>query len=36
MHGRGKYTFKDGKEYDGEYQYDKKHGFGIFNWPDGK
>ena len=36
MHGRGKYLWKDGKYYDGEYEYDKKCGFGIFVWADGK
>lgn len=36
MHGRGKYIWKDGKCYDGEYEHDKKTGFGVFYWPDGK
>lgn len=36
MHGRGKYVWKDGKMYDGEYENDKKSGFGIFYWADGK
>lgn len=36
MHGRGLYKWKDGKYYDGEYKYDKKYGFGIFYWPDGR
>lgn len=36
MHGRGLYKWKDGKYYDGEYENDKKSGFGIFHWPDGK
>jgi len=26
MHGIGIYSWKDGRKYDGEYSYDKKHG----------
>jgi len=29
MHGRGVYTWKDGRKYEGEYLNDKKHGFFI-------
>ena len=36
MHGRGTYTWADGRLYDGEYKYDKKEGFGKYIWPDGK
>jgi len=32
MHGRGTYTWKDGRKYDGEYIDDRKHGFGIYTW----
>lgn len=36
MNGRGVYKWKDGRYYDGEYKQDKKSGFGIFYWPDGR
>ena len=36
MHGRGVYTWKDGRRYEGEYQHDKKHGQGIYTWADGR
>ena len=36
MHGRGVFTWCDGKIYDGEYVDDKKEGYGVFKWPDGK
>ena len=36
MEGRGIYTWKDGREYNGEYKEDKKHGFGIYSWNDGR
>ena len=36
MHGRGVFTWSDGKIYDGEYVDDKKEGYGVFKWPDGK
>ena len=26
MHGKGVYTWRDGRKYEGEYQFDKKHG----------
>merc|ERR1712050_416239 len=29
MHGVGKYVWPDGKEYSGQYWFDKKDGFGI-------
>jgi len=31
----GKFTFKDKKEYDGQYFEDVKHGFGIMKFNDG-
>ena len=34
MHGNGKVEWNDGKIYEGEYENDKKHGFGTFSWPD--
>ena len=36
MNGKGTHTWPDGRSYDGEYLEDKKHGFGIFIWPDGR
>jgi len=30
MHGKGRFTWKDGREYNGEYKDDKKEGFGTF------
>ncbi len=35
MHGNGKFTFKDKKEYNGQYFEDAKHGFGIMKFNDG-
>jgi len=32
MHGKGHYTWKDGREYIGDYYEDKKHGYGIYKW----
>jgi hypothetical protein len=32
MHGFGKFTFADGKTYEGYYSNDKKQGYGIFTW----
>jgi hypothetical protein len=36
MHGRGVYSWKDGRRYEGQYLKDKKHGFGIYHWADGR
>ena len=36
MHGKGIFTWLDGRRYEGEYIEDKKSGFGIFLWPDGR
>ena len=36
MHGRGVFTWPDGRKYEGEYVNDKKHGEGVFTWPDGR
>ena len=36
IHGKGKYIFADGREYDGEWVNNKLHGKGRFKWPDGR
>lgn len=36
MHGKGVYTWKDGRVYDGEYVEDKKNGYGVYRWADGR
>ncbi len=36
MHGKGLYTWGDGRKYEGEYLNDKKHGFGKYVWADGR
>jgi MORN repeat len=36
MSGFGFYRFADGKTYIGYYLADRKHGYGIFTWLDGK
>lgn len=36
MHGKGLYTWKDGRRYEGEYLHDKKHGQGVYTWADGR
>lgn len=36
MHGKGIFTWTDGRKYVGEYLNDLKHGEGTFTWPDGR
>ena len=36
MHGKGEYSWTDGRKYSGNYINDKKSGFGVFEWPDGR
>ena len=36
MHGTGKFTWPDGRWYDGDYVEDRKEGHGKFSWPNGK
>ena len=36
MHGKGVFTWTDGRKYTGEYVNDKKEGKGIFEWPDSR
>jgi hypothetical protein len=32
MDGEGKFTWPDGRIYEGEYKDDKKEGYGTFEW----
>jgi len=34
MHGRGIITYSDGSVYVGEFEFNKREGFGKFRWPD--
>ena len=34
-HGKGVFTWLDGKKYVGDYKNDVKEGYGVFTWPDG-
>ena len=36
INGIGKFTFRDGRKYEGEFKNNKMEGYGILNWPDGK
>jgi len=36
MHGKGAFSWLDGRSYNGEYNMDVKEGFGEFIWPDGR
>ena len=36
MEGKGTFTWADGRIYVGSYLNDKKHGVGVFKWPDGR
>lgn len=36
MHGKGNFTWSDGRKYEGNYVDDKKDGYGVFTWPDGR
>jgi len=36
MDGKGVYTWKDGRKFEGQYMRDKKHGKGIYTWADGR
>lgn len=36
MEGHGEFLFSDGRKYVGEYLDDKKHGYGVFTWPDNR
>lgn len=36
MNGNGITIWLDNRKYEGNYQDDKKHGFGTFTWADGR
>ena len=36
MHGKGTFTWPDGRKYEGDYKDDKKEGVGLFVWADGR
>merc|ERR1719296_134583 len=36
MHGKGLFSWSDGRTYEGEYTRDQKEGLGVFRWPDGR
>ena len=36
MNGFGKFTWRDGKLYEGEFKDGLKHGSGVHTWPEGK
>lgn len=35
-HGKGKFFYKEGSYYDGEWKENKMHGFGTLYYPDGR
>lgn len=36
MNGKGHLKWPDGREYDGQFLDDKRHGEGTFTWKDGR
>ena len=36
MHGRGLYIWGDGREYNGDWKFNRIDGEGVFKWPDGR
>ena len=36
MHGYGMYVYNDGVIYFGQYEKDKKKGYGLYHWTNGK
>ena len=36
MNGKGKYVWKDGRKYTGQWQENRLNGFGTYTWPDGR
>ena len=35
MLGKGKFMYKNGRSYEGDYVNDKKHGYGVYTWENG-
>lgn len=35
MHGKGVFTWPDGRKYEGDFYKDKKHGIGVLTYKDG-
>ena len=36
MEGLGFLLYEDGVTYEGKFQDDKKSGYGVYKWPDGR
>ena len=36
MEGLGFLLYEDGVTYEGKFQDDKKTGYGVYKWPDGR
>ena len=36
IHGEGKYSWEDGRVYDGQWDKNRMHGVGKFRWADGR
>ena len=36
MHGIGIFIYTDGVKYEGQFENDKKTGYGIYKWLDGR
>ena len=36
LHGKGIYSWPDGRQYEGDFVDDKKQGYGSYTWADGK
>ena len=36
IEGKGKYTWADDREFDGDWVHNKMHGYGVFTWADGR
>ena len=36
MHGKGVYTWADGRSYEGDWEENNMHGKGLYAWDDGR
>ena len=36
MHGKGKYTWSDGREYEGQWKHNLMDGYGVCKYKDGR